>query len=98
MGRHAVVPGNASGYHPPCAAWRRETHAMVMSRLSERGPGVRGLRWRLDVGELTKSDWAGVGHPAKLLATVNTTVDVGGDRAVHPIMNLSHVRTFVAIR
>ena len=71
----AVVPRTQSGYHPLCAVYRRTVLPLVSRHLAAGRLALRDLLTEVRVREVTETELAGIGHPAALLANLNTPDD-----------------------
>jgi molybdenum cofactor guanylyltransferase len=71
----AVVPRTKSGYHPLCAVYRRTCLPIVSRHLATGRLTLRDLLTEVRVREVTETELAPIGHPAALLANLNTPDD-----------------------
>jgi molybdenum cofactor guanylyltransferase len=71
----AVVPRTESGYHPLCAVYRRTVLSVVSRHLAAGRLALRDLLTEVRVREVTETELAAIGHPAALLANLNTPDD-----------------------
>ena len=70
-----VVPRTENGYHPLCAVYRRTCLPVVSRHLAAGRLALRDLLTEVRVHEVTETELAPIGHPATLLANLNTPDD-----------------------